>query len=139
MQGVVDGVVSNILFAVLLPLLIFIFWHFNKKSTYRIKVPEKNLEGDFDITEIKGLSTAKAYLYKSEKGKDVSYRFTYLGFRRGSRYFLYWYGNRGNGFSIIQPSSKGNFEFEGRNLFFEKIKETEKIEMTTQDFFLYKI
>lgn len=142
LQGVVDGVVANMIFAALIPIVLFIFWFFRKKFEYGITVPSKQLEGRFGITNFKGFSTANCFLYKTESGKSVKsevYKFWYFGFKKGTKYFLYWIGNRGNGFTIIQESTEPMFVFEGKNLFFEKIKETGKTQMTVQDFFLFRL
>lgn len=141
-NGVVDGFVANFLFAILIPAVFLIFWQFRKRFDYGITVPSKELEGRFGITNFKGLSTASCYLYKTESGKSVKsevYKFSYLGLRKGTKYFLYWWSKKGTGFTIIQQSTNPAYVFEGKNLFFEKIKESELTQMTSQDFYLFKL
>lgn len=133
------GVIANFIFAIIIPFLIFglgVFWWFRKKYQYAIHVPAKETRGWFDIARFSSFAFARSCLSSTETGKNTEMYFKYIGIRKCNQYFFYWWGDKGNGFCIIQKCVKDNYKFEGKNLFFEKKIEDDSYKMTAVDFFL---
>jgi hypothetical protein len=136
LDDVLEGVLGNLIFAIMSVSSIFIYLFFRTKTRYDISVPGTQLQGRFNLAQLKFLVRANSSLYKSESDKIIDYEFKYIGICKGNKFYLFWTSTHSdkisNGLSILDKVS--DREILGSNLFYHSGNK----EITFQKFILKK-